>query len=134
MPLFAWRDSFSVRDATLDSQHKKLVELLNQLYDAMTCREGKSVVDAVLAELVDYAATHFAEEEQLMRACHYSGLAKHKQAHDAFAQQAAAFVIQYNAGSVSVSRDLLRALKECLVNHIEKMDQGYADALQQIAA
>ena len=134
MALFAWKDSYSVKNTTLDLQHKKLIDLINRLHDAMMSGCGKTVVGAVLTELVSYTNTHFADEERRMLACGFSELAAHKQAHDVFAKQAREYLEQYRNGSITISGELLRALKDWLVNHIEKMDQGYVAALLGKAA
>ena len=134
MPLITWTDNMSVGVGRIDKEHQKLIELINRLHDAMKTGSGKTIVGPVIVELVSYCNTHFADEERRMAACNYAGLAGHKQAHDAFAKQCREFLAQYQSGSAMLSQDVLRMLKDWLVNHIEKMDQGYVSALVGKAA
>ena len=63
MPLFVWNDSYSVKVAELDNQHKKLIGLINQLYDAMKEGKGKDVLEVIFTELIEYTKNHFSAEE-----------------------------------------------------------------------
>jgi hemerythrin len=134
MALFEWKPSYSVKNLTIDTQHKRLIELINRLHEAMRTGSGKSEVGKVLTELVSYTNTHFAEEEKRMLACGYQGFAAHKQVHDAFVKQTREFLRQYQSGSITLSHDVLKTLKDWLINHIEKMDQAYVPAMLDKAA
>jgi hemerythrin-like metal-binding protein len=65
--MIAWSERFATNIEIVDSQHKKLFELLNKLSDNFN-KNGPSEVsiDEVLKELVDYAHEHFIEQELLM--------------------------------------------------------------------
>jgi hypothetical protein len=41
MSLIQWEEKYSVKHATIDSQHKKLVELINNLHEAMKVGKAK---------------------------------------------------------------------------------------------
>jgi hemerythrin len=67
MELIKWKDVFSVKVSEVDNQHKKLIGLINQLYDAMRVGKGREVLGSVLTELVNYTIYHFSTEERLFR-------------------------------------------------------------------
>lgn len=48
-------------------QHKKLVSMVNEMYQAMSQGKGNDVVGKVLNDLIAYTRTHFAAEEKLMQ-------------------------------------------------------------------
>jgi hemerythrin-like metal-binding protein len=50
----------------MDNQHRQLVDLLNQLENAMAKGKGKELVGKILSELIRYTQTHFSSEELLM--------------------------------------------------------------------
>jgi len=54
MALITWNAALSVGVKEIDDQHKKLIDLVNQLNDAMHAGKGRDVLGAVLAELVKY--------------------------------------------------------------------------------
>lgn len=43
MPLITWSDTLSVKVQQFDDHHKKLIELINQLFNAMMGGKGKDV-------------------------------------------------------------------------------------------
>jgi len=51
MALLTWNDRLSVGIREMDEQHKILVELTNQLYDAMGTGQGDHVKSGVLNSL-----------------------------------------------------------------------------------
>ena len=51
MALFVWSDKYSVNIKEIDSQHKKLVDLLNSLHDSMKVGRGSEVLGKTLTEL-----------------------------------------------------------------------------------
>jgi hemerythrin len=130
MPIITWTDKLSVNIAEVDMQHKQLVVLINQLHDAMSTGKGKDVLAPVLRSLVAYASTHFATEERLMTQWKYPGLAQHKAAHEAFAQQVGAFRADYEKGVVGLTMGLSTFLRDWLTEHIMGVDQAYAPFLQ----
>ncbi|HEY5762922.1 MAG TPA: hemerythrin domain-containing protein, partial [Rhodocyclaceae bacterium] len=67
---FVWQESFSVGDATIDAQHRRIIEILNLLYDLLhSDAVGEDLTNGlreVFWELHSYVAEHFAYEEQRM--------------------------------------------------------------------
>jgi hemerythrin len=64
MAMVTWNDNLSVNVAEIDLQHKKLVGLINELFDAMKIGKGKDVTGKILDGLISYTATHFTQEER----------------------------------------------------------------------
>ena len=51
MALMEWNPAFSVKVKKFDDQHKKLVDLRNQLHDAMKAGEGNTMLGVVFSHL-----------------------------------------------------------------------------------
>jgi len=81
MSLVKWSDEMSVQVPELDNQHKKLIDLLNQLHDAMANRRAKEVAGPIIKELIMYTVAHFRTEEQYMQRCAYADLENHQALH-----------------------------------------------------
>ena len=68
-----WDAKFVIGIVPIDEQHKKLVELCNALYEKVwTARkdnteEWKVQTAVTLKECVNYVATHFSYEENIMK-------------------------------------------------------------------
>ncbi len=123
MPLITWNDRLSVGYQPIDDQHRRLVELINQLHDAMTQGKGHESLGKTLDGLVDYTQTHFASEEAMMQACGYSGYAGQKAQHVELTRKVLELRSQFHTGQTVITMDVMKFLKEWLVNHIQHADK-----------
>jgi hemerythrin-like metal-binding protein len=127
--LFAWNDSYNTGIKEIDTQHKKLVDLLNSLYDAMGKGQANQVMGKIFDELVKYTASHFATEERLFKQHGYPEAAAHKREHDTLTAQALALQKDFAAGKTSMTLATANFLKDWLKNHILGSDKKYAPFL-----
>jgi len=126
MPLMTWTDKLSVGVGVIDDDHKKLVGMVNELYDAMQAGHGKASLGRILDGLVQYTKFHFAREEKFFAQTGYPAAVPHKQEHDALTRQVLDVQQKYAAGAGStLSLDVLHFLKDWLVKHIQGSDQKY---------
>ena len=128
--LMRWSDEFSVRVGEIDGQHRHLVDLINELYQAMQAGRGDEVIGAILDELVAYAAAHFSLEEQYMERFRFEGYAAHKRAHEAFVEKVLAVVEAFKAGRAGVTLGVMNFLRDWIVEHILKVDKKYSDCFE----
>ncbi len=136
MPIMNWDNSLSVGVDAMDAQHKKLVNLTNQLFDAMKEGKGKEVLEGVLTELVSYTKEHFSAEERLMQEYNYPALAAQKAQHQELLTQVSDFCNKFNAGQLAISIDLCDFLQKWLKVHICQEDKQYGQHInaQAVAA
>lgn len=131
MPLFEWTPEFSVSVQRFDSEHKKLIGLINELNDAMAAGRGRTVLAHVLQELADYVRRHFAAEEEAMRRAGYKGLESHIAEHRKLTEQVTIFFEEFSSNAGTSPVDLLFFLRNWLQRHILETDRSYAAALNQ---
>jgi len=129
MALMTWKADYSVNIKQIDDQHKKLIELINTLHDAMAQGRAKEALQRVLQELVTYCATHFKFEEQLMESNGYPDFAAHKDKHTKMTGKVLALQKEVEAGKVAVSMDVMRFLEQWLDKHILGTDKKYGSFL-----
>lgn len=65
--IFPWNRNFETGIDSIDQQHKVLVDIVNRLARQFASNRPDSFCNAILDELLDYAAFHFEEEEQIWR-------------------------------------------------------------------
>ena len=129
MAFFSWDEKYSVNIPEVDAQHKKLVSMVNDLFEAMNTGKGNDVLENILSGLVDYSKTHFSTEERLMKTCEYPYYLDHKKSHDDFASLALDLKQQFDNGNVMLSVKVGKFLKGWLVNHILGEDKKYVPFL-----
>lgn len=47
MGLIKWNEFYSINIVEIDNQHKKLIDLINPMYDAMKAGNGKEALSTV---------------------------------------------------------------------------------------
>ena len=125
MALIRWNDSYSVGVEEFDSQHKKLVDLINELHDAMKKGKSKDVLLHILGELANYTKVHFTLEEKYMKKYNYPDLTSHHGIHVQFVEKVLDFKDSYSSGSRILSMEIMHFLKDWLLNHIKGTDKEY---------
>ena len=126
MPLIDWNEKLSVNVKEIDLQHKKLVDMINELNDAMRQGKGRDVLGKIINSLIEYAAIHFRTEEKYFVRFGYPDTEKHKQEHAAFVKKVADFKSGFEKGRLSVTLEVMRFLSDWLRNHIMKSDKKYS--------
>ncbi|EDP7981087.1 bacteriohemerythrin [Campylobacter upsaliensis] len=76
-----WDDSFSVHNAKIDKQHKKLFELAAKVEMVSDKAVSKNDVKDLLAEFFNYMKDHFNDEEKYMHLINYPELEAHRKIH-----------------------------------------------------
>lgn len=126
MSFYKWSESMSVGVPLLDSDHQALIQLINQLHNALEDEDELSVLDQIFENLVVYVELHFEREEQVMEACGYPAIAEHKEEHLCFFENMRYMHDRYfNAEGAGVGRELLVYLKDWLNHHILIQDMAY---------
>ena len=125
MALMEWDDSLSVNVTEIDNQHKKIVDHLNDLNDAMKERKGKEVMDNILESLLEYAATHFATEEKYFDQYNYTKTTAHMKEHTNFVIDIMEFKKDFDDGKITLSIDVMHFLKDWLAKHINVSDKHF---------
>ena len=129
MALMAWNDTYSVKVQTLDDQHKRLFQILNELHHAMETGKGKLVLSDLLNRLIGYTRSHFADEEKAMAAAKYPDLATHVAEHRELTKKVEQFSRDFQAGTAGITLQLMSFLQQWLTSHILKVDRKYSSCL-----
>ncbi len=124
-----WDQSFSVGIKQIDQQHKKLVDLVNQLHNGMKSGNSKQLMGRILDELVNYTAVHFKTEEDIFERINYSGKEEHERIHEDLVGKVIEFQQAFHSGNALISMDLMKFLKDWLVNHIKGEDRKYIQSM-----
>jgi hemerythrin len=121
-----WSNVISVGIEEIDTQHKLIVDLVNEIHDAIQQRLGAKITGDVLQRLDEYVRVHFIVEESLMRILHYPDYERHKGEHEKLIKQLLGFRDKLSAGKVSISFELDHFLRTWLTKHIMEVDKHYA--------
>ncbi|MFZ1087100.1 MAG: bacteriohemerythrin [Terracidiphilus sp.] len=126
MALMTFGQNFSVGVQAVDSQHKVLFDIINELHAAMMKGQAQSLTGPLLKKLADYTRNHFSAEEAMMASAKYPALEAHKNKHRDLVKQVEDYVERYEKGEITINLHLLNFLRDWLTNHIQKVDKEYS--------
>jgi hemerythrin-like metal-binding protein len=130
MPLITWGKKLEVGIGIIDSQHRRLVDLINQLDKATEEGRGNEVVGETLKGLIDYTHTHFRTEEDLLKEHDYEDYDLHRREHRIFTDQIEIYRDRLNAGSLRISSNVMGYMRGWLLTHIGSSDRAYIRTLK----
>jgi len=133
-PLLPWSDQLSVGIQEIDEQHKVLVDLINQLHEAIEQHHGADVCVQIMDKLCEYTKIHFAVEESILRILGYPDYDDHKAHHNMLLSQVQELRYKMDHEDHSISFELLYFLKKWLTIHILEEDSAYVEHLLNCGA
>jgi len=131
MPLFIWKRSYEINIPEIDIQHRQLVGLINQLYEAMKEARGQKVVDHILDELQTQIQEHFDTEERYMEKHRYPGFETHRQEHHGLGSQVIALQELRDHGGRISTPELMSFLCNWLRDHLVGSDKEFGEFLSR---
>jgi hemerythrin len=126
MALVSWSNEYSVDVRSIDGQHQKLFDMLNELHDSMKVGKGGQTAPGILKQLVVYTCEHFADEECMMLRVGYPELAGHKAEHEKLIGEVQKMVHDFEQGKIVLSMELTDFLVQWLQTHIRGCDKKYS--------
>ncbi len=120
MSSIIWKSEYSTGNESIDSQHKELISIMNNLIENIKIKGLKNVTDKTIMELSNYTFYHFSAEEDLMEKIKYPELEEHKGRHKDLIDKLSKItnrIYEANADP-AVDFDLQLLLKDWLITHI----------------
>ena len=128
--MYQWSDEYSLGIEEIDQQHRRLIEIANQIYEIMNDQwrlDKYNQILEVLGELKDYTIYHFKSEEEYMAKIGYKKRFSHAIEHSAFVEKLNAVDLRdIDEKQDKYLRDLLGFITDWVVNHIMTTDKLYA--------
>ena len=128
---FTWEPEFEINVKDIDEQHRYMVALINDFYEALKSGKGKEVLGRLLKDLIAYAKDHFACEERLMVESGYPGYAAHKSEHDDLARRVRELDEDYRNYGKALAVKVGVFLREWLMKHVLASDLEFGRHLNR---
>lgn len=126
-----WQPEFNTGLEIIDQQHRLLVDIINEIYQAHMTGKDRQKLSKLLNKLTMYAATHFAREEDYFDRFNYPDTEDHLKEHDYFEDTLYQFEEQFNQGKQDLSEGVLSFLSDWLISHINGSDRAYVPLLKK---
>ncbi|EKK8817911.1 bacteriohemerythrin [Campylobacter jejuni] len=112
-----WDKTFSVHNAKIDEQHKKLFELAGKVEYLIDKPVYKDEIKNLLAEFFNYMKDHFYEEERYMELIKYPDIETHKKIHKHIIQSMIELIKNIKSTN-DLKEKLYLAVRKWLLEHI----------------
>jgi hemerythrin-like metal-binding protein len=126
-----WDDAaMSVGVGVLDDDHKKMVVMINELFDGIANGQGKNTVSGIFDRLIAYTVEHFQREELFFAQTGYPDAASHKKQHENMTKRVLAFQQEFKSDPTDARViEIVNFLWNWLVDHDLIFDRKYGPYL-----
>jgi len=131
MSFITWSDRYSVGVHSINDQHKRLVELINTLYEEFYKGVTNEFLHELIGELEKYTVYHFSYEEKFMKMYDYKGYKEHVAEHQKFINELNHYKETLSKENTKVVIDFATYLKDWLLKHIMGTDKKYSTLFQE---
>ena len=122
MEKIQWLGEYNIGLELIDTQHQKLVEILNNLNEIKKEKNIERLIRG-FHDLICYSRIHFFDEEEIMKKINYPKYEEHKLEHKFFIDKLEEINKEIYEKNVYISLSMRIFLKDWLINHILKTDR-----------
>ena len=130
MAQFSWTDDLYTGSTLIDGDHRKLIGLVNALFEAMDNAPSNERMSKAMNDLIAYTGEHFAREEAEMERIQYVASLAHKAEHAKLLKQIVELKAMLDAGGRINIPAVSDFLSEWLRDHILAADMKLAAVLR----
>jgi len=134
MAFMTWKENYTTKIASIDEQHKKLIDLLNYFYENIRNKSNKELIGGIISEMKAYTILHFSHEERLFNSYDYPESENHKKEHIEFIKKVNDLEAKINKQQIIISFEVTDFLKKWIKNHILGSDMKYREYLLESGA
>lgn len=128
---YKWKEEYTVNISVIDEQHKKFLDIINELKDIVNnnaCKQEASKIFFQIAYLIDH---YFIKEEIYFKDCKYPNFDQHKISHNQFIDKIIQFQKDLEKKKENICLDLYNYLEEWFDEHILKYDKEAVEYLKK---
>ncbi len=131
MTVIAWKSCYEIGVGTFDDEHHTLVQVINDLHEALRQKRADEVLHDLLDILVEYTVKHFDHEEVFMKKHQYPQMAEHKEEHIVLKNKIGEYRDKIQSGETGLSPEIMGFLRKWLLDHIVETDKQFGAFLRE---
>ncbi len=122
---FEWKSEWVSTHEQIDGEHRKLLELGNELINVSLSGKSSDKVMGKLEALLAHIVSHFENEEEILSDIGYPDVEEHKALHRDLTAKSLSLKEGYLAGNVRQSAFFSFIVDDVVVGHLEKEDSKF---------
>lgn len=115
-----WRDSWNSGEKTIDSQHKELFTMLNNILDSSDKSEDKALKIDTFDDIIEKTEKHFICEEKILADVEYIDLLEHKLIHEKLVEKLYGLKEEFINERISYQASIEIILHDLILGHFLK--------------
>ncbi len=131
MTVIKWRDSYTIGVEEMDEEHKKLIEIINRLFQMIRDKKSYEELNEIYESLVAYTEQHFQHEEKLLDEAEYPRLEEQRTLHAEFVKKLEEMKNNLTSADESIAPVVYKFLRDWWVQHIVGEDKLYGDFFEK---
>ncbi len=133
MPIIPWEEGFALGINEIDEQHKKMLAIINKLYDVFESKKytDQFEIESIIREMTEYAIYHFKTEEKYLNEFGYEKTEEHIGIHNLYRAKIEEWHKRYNENKdTAVFFEITNFLHDWWIWHINNTDRAYVPFLK----
>jgi hemerythrin-like metal-binding protein len=122
MKFIEFNDEASCIFREIDNQHIRMINIANDLYDAILISDRENILKQFDELILDLEA-HFEYEENLMKETKFQGYISHKLEHDRVLKHYRDDAVAYRNGKINFGTENMKSFKTWFYNHLDFNDR-----------
>lgn len=122
MSLLQWKNEYSVGIASMDDEHREMIDLINDVYAKLGDSPDAASIESCLEEIFSTISLHFALEERIMRDSGYDEYDAHKEDHEELLDEIRDLMDSFETNPKEGARALERRLSDWFAKHFASFD------------
>ena len=131
--LITWSPTYSIGLKVIDDQHKKILNLVNEMYNHIAADEESELAYSkkIIQQTVEHIRENFATEEKILLITKFPEYAEHKSAHESFILTLIGNMKDVENGKKLNITAFTHFLRDWILTHIAIMDRQDFDLLRK---
>ena len=127
-----WSDEFSIGNTDIDTVHKSLIDIYNDLIEYVESKGNRKEFAMILSKMTDYSLVHFKKEEEYMQKMSYPELTEHKRLHKDYIYKVAMYNTDLLGADPPEIKNIIKFLNKWWIDHVLNIDKKYEDYKKEI--
>lgn len=128
-----WRKAYCCGIPEIDAEHKHMFDIANRIQFALSATPEGVEVAALVDELLEHIAEHFAAEEKMLEAKGFPDTEAHKQGHRILLTQAMELAARYKSKETTAGALFGFVIQDVVATHILQEDRKYFAWVKKLA-
>lgn len=120
-----WKESFCSGNQLIDTQHRYLFTVSNNLLDAVLSGRSSTEISDIITQLLDDVSQHFQYEQIILESANFQGLDRHIAEHAELLKKGLELSEQFKASTLSVGDVFQFLVSDVVLEHMLGADREY---------